>query len=361
MNAFHMTKTRFRSSLAALLTMIAFSSGAAALSPAQAVFDETVYFLLTQYGGFSSVNLRELPSLYQPKLSAVCMDMANTCPAERAYPIVTEMVEKLQDKHTGFYAKSAASIREQFSGRGKTTGFGIRPSKLERGYYVRSVQMGSPASVSGVRRGDKILAIDGVPMPKDSSAAYALWDESERRKTPSLLSLTRLGSRVSVVIASMTLAPELPSLEVRSDGIALLRVPDFVGRGPGTVGPRIHALVLEAMQKNARALIVDLRDNPGGLVTESFSGVAALIPNKPVQKLVSRAQISNTEFRWNDGAVIQRAFGVDRKLFAVATPAKWDKPVIALVNKYSASCAEFFAINLLQAGRGDWRADLRCR
>ena len=341
-----------RSSLAALLTTIALSSGASASSPAQAVFDETVYYLLTQYGGFSAVNLRELPVVYQPKLSAACIDLANTCPAERAYPIVTEMVEKLQDNHTSFVPKSAESIREQFSGRGKTIGFGIRPSKLEGGYYVRSVQTGSPASVSGVRRGDKILAIDGVPMPKDSSAAYGLWDAAEGRKTPSLISLTRLGSRVSVVIAPVTLEPELPSLEVRRDGIALLRVPDFVGRGPATVGTRIHALLLEAMQKNARALIVDLRDNPGGLVTESFSGVAALIPNKPVQKLVSRSPISNTEFRWVEGAVIQRAFGVDRKLFAVATPAKWDKPVIALVNKYSASCAEFFAINLLQAGRG---------
>ena len=352
MSGFHVTKTKSRSSLAALLTMIALSSSAYASSPAQAVFDETVYYLLTQYGGFSAVNLRELPAQYQPKLSAACMDLANTCPAERAYPIVTEMVAKLEDKHTGFYAKSAEGIREQFSGRGKTTGFGIRPSKLESGYYVRSVQLGSPASIAGVRRGDKLIAIDGVPMPKDSSAAYELWDAAEGRKAPSLLSLTRQGSRVSVEIAPKILEPEQPSLDVRPDGIALLRVPDFVGRGPTTVGTRIHALILEAQQKNARALIVDLRDNPGGLVTESFSGVAALIPNKPAQKLVSRSPLSNAEFRWNDGAVIQRAFGVDRKLFTVATPAKWEKPVTVLVNSYSASSAEFFAINILQAGRG---------
>ena len=352
MSAFRVTQMKRRSSLAALMTTIALSSGAYASSPAQAVFDETVYYLLTQYGGFSAVNLRELPAQYQPKLSAACMDLANTCPAERAYPIATEMVAKLEDKHTGFIPRSADSIREQFSGRGKTTGFGIRPSKVGIGYYVRSVQTGSPASIAGVRRGDKLIAIDGVPMPKDSSAAFDLWDASEQRKTPSLLSLTRQGSRVSVEIAPVTLEPELPSLQVRPDGIALLRVPDFIGRGPATVGPRMHALVLEAQQKNARALIVDLRDNPGGLVTESFSGVAALIPNKPAQKLISRSPLSNAEFRWNEGAVIQRAFGVDRKLFAVGTPAKWEKPVTVLVNSYSASSAEFFAINILQAGRG---------
>ena len=168
-SAFHATQTKLRSSLAVLLATIALSlgalsSGAYASSPAQAVFDETGYYLLTQYGGFSSVNPRELPVLYQPKLSAACMDLANTCPVERAYPIVTQMVAKLEDKRTGFYAKSAESIREQFSGRGKTTGFGIRPSRLESGYYVRSVQLGSPASSAGVRRGDEILAIDGVPM-----------------------------------------------------------------------------------------------------------------------------------------------------------------------------------------------------
>ena len=50
--------------------------------------------------------------------------------------------------------------------------------------------------------------------------------------------------------------------------------------------------------------------------------------------------------------MIQPAFGVDRKLFAVNTPAKWDKPVTALVNSYSAFCAEFFTINILQVGRG---------
>lgn len=143
-----------------------------------------------------------------------------------------------------------------------------------------------------------------------------------------------------MVIAPVTLESELPSLQVCPGGIALLRVPDFVGRGTGTVGPRIHVLMLEAQQKNARALIVDLRDNPGGLVTASFSGLAALIP---------------AEFRWSNGAVIQRAFGVDRKLFAVNTPAKWDKPVTALVNSYSAFCAEFFTINILQAGWGGAR------
>lgn len=81
-----------------------------------------------------------------------------------------------------------------------------------------------------------------------------------------------------MVIAPVTLEPELPSLQVRPDGIALLRVPDFVGRGPGTRRQRIHMLMLEVQQKNARALIVDLRDNRGGLVTASFSVVAALIP-----------------------------------------------------------------------------------
>jgi carboxyl-terminal processing protease len=358
MSADFMQTIKFRADLIALLSTIAlsasalFSSASAASSPAQAVFDETVYYLATQYSGFSAVNLRELPAQYQFKLSAACTDLANTCPAERAYPIVTEMVAALQDKHTGFYAKGAESIREQLSGRGQTTGFGIRPSRVGTSYYVRSVQTGSPASDAGVGRGDKILAIDGQPMPAESSAAYALWDEAENRKTPSLLSLTRQGSRVSVEIAPVTLEPELPSLQVRSDGIALLRVPDFVGRGTGTVGPRIHALILEAQQKNARALIVDLRDNPGGLVTESFSGAAALIASQPAQKLVSRSPASNAEFRWNDGAVIQRAFGVDRRLFAVGTPAKWDKPVTVLVNSHSASCAEFFAINILQAGRG---------
>lgn len=165
-SVFHATQTKLRSSLPVLLATIALSLGALsssayASSSAQTVFDETGYYLLTQYGGFSSVNPRELPVLYQPKLSATCMDLANTCPAGRAYPIVTQMAAKLDDKRIGFYAKSAESIREQFSGRGKTTGFGIR---LESGYYVRSVQLGSPASSAGVRRGDKILATDGVPM-----------------------------------------------------------------------------------------------------------------------------------------------------------------------------------------------------
>jgi carboxyl-terminal processing protease len=338
---------------AALVTAVlgapsAFASG----SPAQAVFDETVFYLATQYGGFSEVNLRELPARFQPKLDAACMDRANTCPAEVAYPIVSEMVGALGDEHTNFYPKGGTQLRELLGGRGSSTGFGIRPTKLPGGLYVRSVQVGSPAEKAGVRRGDRILALDGAPLPKDEKAAFDLWDKVNAKDNDTLIGLTRQGARVSVSLRPVKLEAAMPSLEQRADGMAVLHVPDFIGRGMGTVGPKIHALVLEAEQANARAIVVDLRDNPGGLVTECFGGVAAFAPQNLARRLVSRAPLQNSSLRWNDGSVLQTALGIERSVYTVNPVANWTKPVAVLVNQYSASCAEFFAFDMLEAKRG---------
>jgi carboxyl-terminal processing protease len=338
--------------LSSLVLIATLSSAAFASSPAQAVFDETVFFLLTQYGGFSETNLRSLPERFQPQLNAACMDRANTCPAEVAYPIVSDLVRAVGDEHTNFYPKSGADFRELLGGRGSSTGFGIRPTKLPGGFFVRAVQVGSPAALAGVRRGDRIVALDGAPVPREEDAFYALWDKAQASSAPVLIGLTRQGARVSVTVRAAKLEAELPSVNLRTDGVAVLRVPDFIGRGVGTVGPKIHALALEAQSAGARAMIVDLRDNPGGFITECFGGVAAFAPDNLTQKLVSRAPLQNASLRWNAGSVLQTALGVERSVYTVSPVARWEKPVAVLVNKLSASCAEFFPLNFLDAQRG---------
>ncbi len=334
------------------LFLVLLSSAALAASPAQNVFDEVSFYLQTQYGGFSKVNLRALPAQFQPKLEAACMDQANTCPATVAYPVILEMVKSIGDEHTNFYAASGVEIRELLNGTGKTSRFGITPTLLKTGVYVRDVAVESPAWGAGVRRADRIIALDGEPVPKDGAEFYKRWDAVNGAREPVLLSLSRSGQRLSLEITPSNLLPELPSLEVRADAVAVIRVPDFIGRGQGTVAPRIHALTLEAQKRAAKAIVVDLRDNGGGFDTECLGGVGAFVGDGVTHRLVSGQPLLNREARYSGGSVILKALGVERTVYTVNPAAQWTGAAAVLVNAHSASCAEFFAQDFLQATRG---------
>ncbi len=78
-----------------MLAALSLSISSAATVSAQDVFDEVNYFLVLNYGGFSSANVRGFADQYQPKLDAACKDKS-ACPAENAYLVIEAMLEGLR-------------------------------------------------------------------------------------------------------------------------------------------------------------------------------------------------------------------------------------------------------------------------
>jgi carboxyl-terminal processing protease len=329
---------------------LALTTSSAATVSAQDVFDEVNYFLVVNYGGFSSANVRGFAEKYQPKLDAACKDKP-LCPAENAYPVIETMLEELNDSHTHFIAGGATRALAYFSGTGSSTGFGLDLRVLkESRVFVDDVIEGSSAEGAGFKRGDWILGLNGQALTTPEQL-FEAWEVAESKKSISSIAVFRQRRSLIIHLEPKILSSvRLPSLKLRSDGVAILRVPGFIPTPK--VGQAIHALVLEAQTKKAKAIVIDLRNNGGGKLEDEMAGVSAFINDGLERRLVSKQPLSNFQAVYNQGSIEQVINGQKRVTYKIAQAAKWTLAMAVLVNQNSASAAEFFALDIQTAKRG---------
>ncbi len=192
---------------------------------------------------------------------------------------------------------------------------------------------GSPAERAGIRSGDKIVAVDGVDMRGKSSDTLLLKLRGApgTRVTLTLLREGRAGS-LDVKLERAIIHVKSVEAQVLAERVGYLRIKQFQA---GTLQEVLAAAakLRQQAQGEPRGLILDLRNNPGGLVDEAV-GVA--------DELLGSGLIYSTRHR---GKVVGQAHarpgGSLRSL-----------PLMVLVNEYSASASELLAGALQDNGRG---------
>ncbi|MBS3967575.1 MAG: PDZ domain-containing protein [Truepera sp.] len=342
----HLSLKACSSTLGALALLL---GNAAAANPAQDLFDEAVYFLSLLYGGTAEVRPQELAPKFQAELDTACAVKDEPCPFEAAWPVIDALVKALGDPHTNFYPGTTFEEILSFLGaEGVTLQFGlvVRPIEGRVGLAVLEVLPDSPAAGAGLRRGDRILALEGRYLfgPDRVAKLY----EAQGRGEPTRMRLERVGERFSVTLKPRELSRKrLPSLTyLPKEAVGLLRIPSFLPAGE--VASRLHALVREAQSEGVRALVIDLRDNPGGHIRECLGGADAFVDG------VSRKLVSNfaKEFLRVERGTLYVRRGEGREFASRLTddPARFDGPTVAIVNRYTGSCAEFFALDLQEGG-----------
>jgi carboxyl-terminal processing protease len=321
-------------------------------SPAQDVFDQAIFYLSFNYHGYSVIDFKTLEAKYQAQLDTACAGLS-TCTYATATPIITAMLEDLKDGHTSFWT---AEDYQEYNAKGGDQnppldlGAWLIPIKGTPDIRVQEVLEGSPASLAGVRRGDRITAFNGRSLPNTNPNQFFAALEKALEEAPLMrLSLLRnesekLEARVKVRSFGYD---GLPWTEYYGNTARLI-VPDF--DTAGEVGPQIHTLVAEARSKGARAMIIDLRDDGGGSATECISGVAPFVGEV---RHLSQSKREGGELGYRKGIVYSRdAKGRESPIYAVERATSWDGPLTVLVNNQSASCAELFAADVQFAKRG---------
>jgi carboxyl-terminal processing protease len=327
------------------LLLAFFCASSALANPAQDLFDEVSYYLVINYGGLSSADVRALPDKYQPKLDAACMGMANTCPVERAYPVIEAMMLELNDEHSGFYPNVAAAVQGVVGGTSQNRSVGIALAQLESGVYVRHVVFESSAYWRGIQRGDKITHIGLRPIPTDPEKFDTLWNELDQNG--GVLTVLRQNRVVRVILNARVESPELPSLLLREDGVGVLRIPGFFGRGQGSVAKKVHQLLANT---TAKSIVLELRDNPGGFVADC-TGVAGAFLERVSNRFTARTAFGNAEYLYQNQKVFLRRLNAESAVVDLAMVAQFKGRVAVLQNQNSASCSEFLASNLQEAAR----------
>ena len=313
----------------------------ATTAPAQRIFDEVNDLLGERYGGLSTVDRPALTREYQQRLNAICAPQPRTCPEAKAYPVLEAELTALGDEHSFFQTPEDYRDFVTSATGGSRQQFGVKLARLDgENRLVLEVVPQGAAETAGLRRGDVLRTIDGKPY------LYTDLQAARREGREIRLGLERQGQPLTVTLqARESSTRDLPRLSyVGPQGdVALIRIPTFLTGGG--VGQRVHDLVGQARKAGARGIVVDLRGNTGGSLSECDSAVGAFVPS-----FTRVAQSADGQSR----TTVQRGRRLEDGQLrgGVRAPQLWTGPLAVLVNEVSASCSEFFAYEVQYARRG---------
>jgi carboxyl-terminal processing protease len=235
---------------------------------------------------------------------------------------VDKMISALDDPYTEYLAPAAYKlVREETASTYSGIGVSLLPSGNR--FVVVSLQPG-PAERAGLRVGDAIVAIDGSPSAKLTMSQ----------------GLARiLGPRGTLVRLTVRRGARTLHFDVRREvvhaPVVKARLVSFAGKRWGVLrlsGFRVGAAVVLAHElrelhgQGASGFVLDLRQNPGGLLDQAIA-VSSLFLGRAVVVSLAGAHEPRQVFR-STGALVTKA------------------PLVVLVDRYSASSAEIVAAAL---------------
>jgi len=215
-----------------------------------------------------------------------------------------------------------AGLEGKYQGIGAV--IGIRDGQLT----VIAPFVGSPAEEAGIKAGDKILETNGEPTSEMTLIEATLKIRGPADTSISLLILHEGESDpVEIEVVRGEIKLDSVFVEMRGD-IAYIRVAQFLG----STGDDLHAALKDVIDKGAVGIILDLRNNPGGLLGAAVDVASEFLADGIVVDVV-------------DGE--GRHSPVQVKPNGIAT----DLPLVVLVNGGSASASEIVAGALQDYGR----------
>lgn len=234
------------------------------------------------------------------------------------------LVEGLDDPYATVFTPSEVEEFEEET-TGNYAGIGVQISELNEAVTVTAVFRSTPAQNAGIQVGDVIVEVDG-----ESARGWSTQDTSDRIRGPA-------GTFVDVVVRREGI--DEPVLHrIQRDQVHISSV--VAGRVFGDVG----YIALDRFAENSaaevdsalvllqdtRGLVIDLRQNPGGLLEESLH-MADLFVERGERLAAIRGRVPGQESPAEEAWTAQ------------LPPRFGDRPIVILVDRFTASAAEILA------------------
>jgi len=233
------------------------------------------------------------------------------------------MLGKL-DPYTVYFSEEEMSDFKFYT-TGEYGGIGSIISQRKGKIIVSEPYEGMPAALAGLQAGDEILEIDG-----ESITGKTTSQASEKLKglpnTVVKLKIQRPGEKKPQTISITRKRIQLEAVkyyDVIKDSIGYIYLSNFTEQSAADVKAAFEDL---KKNKHISSLILDLRDNPGGLLSDAVQLVNMFVP-KGEQVLSTKGKIK----QW------------DRMYRTTQEPFDKEIPLVVLVNRGSASSAEIVA------------------
>ncbi|HJN59228.1 MAG TPA: S41 family peptidase [Dehalococcoidia bacterium] len=233
---------------------------------------------------------------------------------------VIGIFEKLDDQHSGYISPERFAV-QQSSFQGKFEGIGATVQQTKDGKRVVIIAPidGSPAEDAGIKGGDIILAVDG-----EDTEGWTVMEAVNKIRgkggTAVILTIQRIGESNPIdikIIRGEIKLPSVRSTQLQDAPYAHIRVSSFTRETHNEL-----VKVLKDLDKKNKGIILDLRQNPGGLVT-SVVDIAG--------EFLDEGSMVMYEIKGNG----------QRKNWLVKSKGNFKKlPMVVLVNEYSASGSE---------------------
>jgi len=237
------------------------------------------------------------------------------------YAAIRGMLSTLGDEYTAFIEPEPAAILAE-DATGKFEGIGAYVGMNDEGILeISGVFEGGPADRAGLRKGDRVLAVDGV-----SIIGVSLYEAIGRIRGPAGTQVTLLIERegverpFEVTIVRERLEIPIIDVEMRDDGVGVIRLHEF----SATAGELVEKGVEELLSEGARGIVFDLRYNPGGWLEQA---------------------VEVSDIFLDDGVILFERWSDGRERVFEAHPGDVgeDVPLVVLVNGGSASASEIVA------------------
>ena len=238
------------------------------------------------------------------------------------------MLLAMDDPYASFLTAEQFEIQSQ-DYKGFFEGIGAHVSMRDNRIVIVAPIPGSPAEAAGILAGDIILGIDG-----DSTQGLTLLEAVSRirgeRGTLVVLSILHEGEDMPQEISVERNVIKLDSVQMRmmTGGVGVFTVTEF----NANTYEQLENAFTRFQTQGGKGMILDLRNNPGGLLNSVFQVADAFIDSKLI---VYEVDSKGNRKNWN----------ASRGGFAL------DVPLIVLTNRYSASASEVLAGALMDHNR----------
>ena len=196
---------------------------------------------------------------------------------------ISGMVRSLGDPHSIYleprlYSQLKADTSGSFGGIGVYMGF------KEGGVYVLGVIPDSPGEKSGLMAGDSILAVNSQPISEIDPGEVALKIRGEVGSTVELL-IHRDGEEdKTYTITREIIKVQTVGGKMLDDRLGYIRISNFSEH----TGQEFKTALNDLEKQGLKGLILDLRQNPGGLITSCVEIAQEIVPAGPIVSVIRR-------------------------------------------------------------------------
>jgi carboxyl-terminal processing protease len=213
----------------------------------------------------------------------------------------------------------------KISSSGRYSGVGIEISIEDEQVVVIAPFDGSPAALAGIRSGDVIVTIDGIPV-NTSTLSDTIGRMRGAEGTTVKIGVMREGSAEPLLFTLKRSRVDLHSVksELLQTGFGYVRISQF----SETTGDDLGSALKDLRKRNGaplEGLVLDMRDNPGGVLEAAVSVADAFLDSGVIVSAKGRTPDSKFEMSATPGDALNGA------------------PIVVLVNGGSASAAEIVA------------------